>query len=295
MHNEKILITGASGFVGRNVKEYLQNCSYTILAPGSKELDCLDETAVKTYLINNKIDIVLHFAVYGDGIDKSKDGSKVLEYNLRIFHNFAKCSHLYQKMFYTGSGAEFDKRFPICNVSEDDFGKTIPIDQYGLMKYLINQYIEKSDNIYNLRLFGIFGKYEYYPVKFISNVCCKAIKGLSLTMRQNVYFDYLWIDDFCRMLEEVLHRELKYHTYNMVSGQRISLLEICNYVSQISRKNLSIIICREGLANEYTASNRRFIKECSDFIYTPIEKSIETLYQWYAENENMIDIYKLLY
>lgn len=295
MHKEKILITGASGFVGCNVKEYLQKCSYTIFAPGSKELDCLDEAAVETYLINHKIDIVLHFAVYGDGIDKSKDGSKVLEYNLRIFHNFAKCSHLYQKMFYTGSGAEFDKRFPICNVSEEDFGKTVPIDQYGLMKYLINQYIEKSDNIYNLRLFGIFGKYEYYPVKFISNVCCKAIKGLPLTMRQNVYFDYLWIDDFCRMLEEVLHRELKYHTYNMVSGQRISLLEICNHVARISRKDLPIIICREGLANEYTASNQRFISECSDFVYTPIEKSIETLYQWYAKNEKLIEIYKLLY
>ncbi len=115
----------------------------------------------------------------------------MLEYNLRIFHNFAKCSHLYQKMFYTGSGAEFDKHFPICSVSEEDFAKTVPIDQYSLMKYTISQYIEKSDNICNLRLFGIFGKYEYYPVKFISNVCCKAIKDLPLTMRQNVYFGYL--------------------------------------------------------------------------------------------------------
>ncbi len=94
-------------------------------------------------------------------------------------------------MFYTGSGAEFDKHFPICSVSEEDFAKTVPIDQYSLMKYTISQYIEKSDNICNLRLFGIFGKYEYYPVKFISNVCCKAIKDLPLTMRQNVYFGYL--------------------------------------------------------------------------------------------------------
>ena len=44
----KILITGASGFVGRNVKEYLEkkNEEYEIYAPTSKELDCLDEQEV---------------------------------------------------------------------------------------------------------------------------------------------------------------------------------------------------------------------------------------------------------
>ena len=295
MEKETILITGASGFVGRNVKEYMQQRDYKVLAPTSKELDCLDEKGVEEYLTSNKVDIVFHFAVYGDGIDKSKDGTKALEYNLRIFYNFARCSHLYKKMFYTGSGAEYDKRFPICDVREEDFGKNVPVDQYGLMKYTINQYIEKCDNIYNMRLFGIFGKYEYYPTKFISNVCCKAIKGIPISMRQNVYFDYLWVEDFCRMMECFLHKELKYQTYNMVSSQKISLLEICNHVNRISGKDLPVIVCKEGLANEYTASNNRFIQECSDFVYTPIEKSIENLYSWYAAQENSIDIYRLLY
>lgn len=40
----KILITGSTGFVGRNVKEYfLKYTDYEIVAPNSKELDCLDE------------------------------------------------------------------------------------------------------------------------------------------------------------------------------------------------------------------------------------------------------------
>ena len=112
---------------------------------------------------------------------------------------------------------------------------------------------------------------------------------------QNVYFDYLWIDDFCRMLEMVLKKELQYHTYNIVSGQKVSLREICDCVRKISNKDLNVYVCRDGLANEYTASNERCKKECKDFIYTPIEKSIESLYYWYVENEEMIDIYKLLY
>ena len=292
----KILITGAGGFVGRNVKEYLERQKkYKIYAPASKELDCTDEAAVTEYLRQHCFDCVLHFAVYGNEIDKEKDGSRILDYNLRIFLNFAKNNEYYGKMFYAGSGAEYDKRYDISRVTEGEIGKTIPVDQYGLMKYTVGQMIENSKNIFNLRLFGIFGKYEYYPVKFISNVCCKAIKGVPLTMRQNVYFDYLWVEDFCRMVEFFLNNEPQYHTYNMVSGQRISLLEICERVLEISGKKLPVFICREGLAREYTAQNHRFMQECQDFVYTPIGRAIEGLYHWYLTGEEEIDLYKLLY
>lgn len=292
----KILITGSTGFVGRNVKEYLESKeTYQIYTPTSKELDCLDEQAVSEYLKKHRFDYVLHFAVYGDGIDKSKDGTKIVEYNLRMFLNFARNSEFYGKMYYTGSGAEYDKRYDICSVKEEEIGKTLPTDPYGLMKYTVGQMIEESKNIYNLRLFGIFGKYEYYPVKYISNVCCKAIKNILLSMRQDVYFDYLWIDDFSRMVEWFLHHTPKHHTYNAVSGSRVSLQEICRHVMDISGKEIPIFVCKEGMAREYTASNQRFLNECEDFRFTPIKESIETLYKWYEQNQEMIDIYKLLY
>lgn len=292
----KILITGSTGFVGRNVKEYLEKQNkYDIYAPDSKELDCLDEQRTAAYLEKNRFDYILHFAVYGDGVDKTKDRSKTVEYNLRIFFNFANHAHLFGRMYYSGSGAEYDKRYDIKSVREEDVGRTMPVDPYGVMKYTIGQIIENSSSIYNFRLFGIFGKYEYYPQKYISNVCCKAVKGIPLTMRQNVYFDYLWVDDFARMTEYFLHHEPRYHTYNMVSGQKISLKEICDRVLAVSGKDLPVFVCREGLANEYTASNKRFMDECRGFSYTPYETSIEYLYRWYEEHEADINLYDLLY
>ena len=291
----KILITGANGFIGCNVKEYLQrNEEYDIYAPSSRELDCIDEESVTDYLKRNKFDCILHFAVYVVRTDNGKDRNRELEYNLRMFFNFAKNSKYYGKMFYAGSGAEYDKRYDISKVTEQDIGRTIPTDQYGLMKYIIGQQIDNSRNIYNLRLFGIFGKYEDYSSKFISNVCCKAIKGIPLAMRQNVYFDYLWVEDFCRMIEIFLEKEPLYHTYNMVSGTKISLEEICQIVSRVSGRQLPIFVCRDGLGNEYTASNERFLKEFPEFRFTDIEKAVKSLYEWYQNNEN-ISIYQLLY
>ena len=63
----------------------------------------------------------------------------MLEYNLRMFLNFEKNSHLFGKMYYAGSGAEYDKRYNICSVKEEQEGSTIPIDQYGLMRYTIDK------------------------------------------------------------------------------------------------------------------------------------------------------------
>lgn len=54
---KKILITGSTGFIGRNVKEYLEkNPVYRVYAPASRELDCMDETAVRAYLEENRAD-----------------------------------------------------------------------------------------------------------------------------------------------------------------------------------------------------------------------------------------------
>lgn len=292
----KILITGSTGFIGRNVKEYFEAKGYDITAPSSRQLDCIDEVAVKKYLTGTYYDYIFHFAVYGDGIDRSKDGTKSLEYNLRMFHNFAKYSSCYGKMLYTGSGAEYDKRFPIHMVEETEIGKSIPTDQYGLMKYTVNQLIEHSENIYNLRLFGIFGPYEFWKTKYISNLCCKAIKGIPLSMRKNCVFDYLWIDDFCRMLEKfILIEKPKFHAYNAVSGSPVELYRLAKIVRKISEKDLKIIVCKDGYANEYTASNVRMMQELGDFSYTNIENSVEMLYRWYEKRQDDIDIYSLIY
>lgn len=292
---KKILLTGGSGFVGRNVIEYFANSNkYEIVAPCSKELDCINQDSVYNYLKNNHFDYVFNFAVYGDGLDKSKDPTKMLEYNLRMYLNFAKYSYMYDRMIYLGSGAEFNKQFPICSVKEEDVGKIIPSEHYGLMKYTVNRMIEKSDNIYNFRLFGIFGKYEPFN-RFISNVCIKSIFDLPLTMRQNVYFDYLFIDDFLKILDKFLELDApNYHSYNIVSGKRVDLQSICLLLNKLTNKEHRIIICKEGLGNEYTASNERICSEI-DIQYTPFEESVKWLYNYYESIKSDIDIGKLLY
>lgn len=322
-----ILILGGNGFIGKNLKEYFATKDdLQVWAPGRAELNCLSEEAVEDYLKAHHFDIVIHGAIFVPHTPEEKVSGKILENDLRMFYNFQKYSDLYGKMFYFGSGAEYDKRSDIVSVRE--YGKVqgeskqgrpsdempagekdilrgpeeahrIPDTEYGFAKYIIHQQILKSENIYNFRVFGLFGKYENWRTTFISGACCKAVSGLPISIRKNVYFDYLYIDDFCKIFDRMMRKELKYHEYNMCSGKKYDLLSLAKIVAGISEqktgKRPEIFVCQEGLAPEYTASNERLLEEIGGYEFLPIDQAVAQLYQWYEQHSDIIEIYPLLY
>lgn len=292
----KIVILGGSGFIGKNLTEFFrEKKGYELFVPTKKEVDVLDKEKVERYLKKYLPDIIIHAAIHNPGKDRTKDASKILEYDLRMFHNLACYSELYGKMLYIGSGAEYDKSSDIIQVNEEEIEKKIPLSPYGLAKYTINQLIRKSDNIYNMRVFGLYGPYENWKTTFISGACCKAVKEIPLSIRQNVLFDYMWIEDFERIVEWFVRNTPLYHDYNVVSGKPIDLLSVANMVNEISKKHLPIFVCKEGMANEYTASNTRLVAEMGEIPFTEHRTAINKLYQWYVCHQEVIELYPLLY
>lgn len=293
----KVLILGASGFIGKNLCEFLAPFKrYEIHCPSHEELDLLDECCVHRYLDNLRPDVVVNGAVCRNPRFFTPTASQSeLEQDLRMFYNLQKNCELFGKMLYFGSGAEFDKTKDIVNVKEDEFNNSIPNNQYGLAKYIIGRTIEQSNNIYNFRVFGLFGKYENWRTTFISGACCKAIKNLPITIRQNTYFDYLDVNDFCFAVKWFIDSDQQYHTYNVCSGKRVSLLNIAEKVREISGNDVPIYVCLPGYAREYTANSDRLKAECTGFVVRDLEESIKKLIEYYRSVEENIDLLSLLY
>lgn len=274
-----IFIAGANGFVGKNLSEQLRG-KYKLLTPGRKELDLLDSNKVDAFFRKNKIDIVINCAAVG-GSRKEEHVSSALSDNLRIFFNLLKNKGKFKKMIHLGSGAEYDKSKPIVKVKETQLSKTIPQDEYGFFKYICSKYIEKEKNIVSLRIFGLFGKYEDFRYRFISNAIVNNLKGLPITMNQNVFFDYVYIDDFVKIVDYFINHNAKQKFYNIGTGKKIDILTIAKKINLISDKPSKIIIKNKGFNNEYTCDNRKLKNEIKKFEFTSFDKSLNELYTWY--------------
>lgn len=289
----KLFITGGSGFIGRNLREQLPR-KYDISAPSSSELDLLNYDRVSDFIKRNQFDTVIHTATWNATVNSKKDVSKVLANNLRMFYNLARCSKDFGKMIYFGSGAEYDRYHWQPKMKEEYFDTYIPSDDYGFSKYIMHKYAEKSGNIYDLCIFGVFGRYEDWEIRFISNACCKAVWGLPITIKQNVYFDYLYVDDLVRITEWFINNNAKERVYNVCTGIVHDLLTLAANVRTVSGKQLDIRIRNEGLGNEYSGNNIKLLNEIGNYDFCHISNAIQKLYEWYEAHKNETDRNNLL-
>lgn len=287
---KKVLLTGGSGFIGKNITESCLSKKYQIYAPNRTELDLSSDESVHNFFQKNKenFDIVIHSACK-PGHRNASDVGGLFYTNSRMFFNLAKYSDSFGKIINIGSGAIYDMQHYQPKMVEEYFGQSIPADEHGFCKYVIGKYIENSTKIIDLRVFGIFGKYEDYAIRFISNAICKAIHDLPITIRQNRKFDYIDIDDLMPILEFFIETETQHNSYNITPDSSIELLKIAKIVNEISQKNLPITVALEGFGSEYSGDNSRLKKEMKNFEFKKIEDSINGLYNWYFSNKNNIN------
>jgi GDP-L-fucose synthase len=157
----------------------------------------------------------------------------------------------------------------------------------------MTKYTQLNSNIYNLRLFAVFGKYEDWRVRFISNACCNAIFGLPISINQNKFFDFLYIDDLVKIVRWFINNKPKKNIYNVCAGNVYDFKALAEKIIKISGKNLDIKIKTEDLGREYSGDNSLLLNELKDFKFTPIDESVKGLYDWYDSNKHIIEKDKL--
>jgi UDP-glucose 4-epimerase len=289
----RVFLTGGRGFIGRNLVDNLPS-DMEIVAPTSKELDLTDQVAVECFVKRNDFDVILHTATWNATANSPKDTELVLEKNLVMFFNLARLQEHFGKMVYYGSGAEYDRAHYAPFMKEGYFDTHVPVDQYGLSKYIMAKYVEGAKNIVDLRVFGCFGPYEDWEIRFISNAMCKALHGLPITLRQNVFFDYLWVEDLVRMTEWAMRSKTRYNHYNACSGTHVDLLSIAKMVQEACGASTPILVGQEGMKTEYSGDNSRIMQEIGDLKVTPLKEALEKLRIHYSNRIDAIDRSRLI-
>ena len=295
---KKVAVMGARGFVGRNLTAYLGE-RYEVRPITRKDFDLLDAHAVEDFLKKEKPDVIINCTNQGGSRKTEAAGERpdVIGNNLKMFFAQERCLDAGMRMINFGSGAQYNKSRDLCKVREEEFGRFIPSDDYGYSKYVMEQYISQRNRatlageIYNPVIFGLYGAHEDYTFKFISNAILKNMLEMPITINQNVVFDYLYIDDFLRIIEHIIENDCTYKEFNITPTESIDLVRIAELINSCGRYQSEIIVKNPGMNYQYTGDNSRLLANMgTDYRFTSYQEGIERLYQYYEANKSQLDL-----
>jgi GDP-L-fucose synthase len=282
---QKLLITGASGFIGKNLAQQLKN-SYTLLCPNSKQLNLLDSDHVSNYILSQKVELVVHSATHSATITSDKPKTEVFYNNVRMFMNLASLNTKYRRMVYFGSVAEYHKELVPPNVDETYFGTHIPETQYGFSKYMMAEYCSDNKNVIDLRIFGCFGPHEDYRIRFISNSIVRVLCGKDIHIKQNRVMDYLYVGDLGNIIDLFLQKDhLIYPHYNVCTGKGVLLSDIAKLILKYMNSKNKIVIEEKQKGRDLTGNNLRLMG-VGNIHFTPLDRAIKTMIAWYTARKD---------
>jgi GDP-L-fucose synthase len=283
-----ILITGANGFIGRNLKEYLET-KFDVLVPSSSQLNLLHYEDTKSFFRLNKIQAIIHCASRGVRITPNLSDDITLQ-NVAMFQNIVRSASDSVLIINMGSGAEYDKSRALERVKESQFGEQVPQDSYGYSKYLISKEIEKHTNTINLRLFGVYGPYEHYD-RFPSYAVRQLISRKVIDINQDVVFSYLFVGDLCRIVECFLKYPPESKFLNVVPSEVIRLTEICETLFDITGVDVPVILKNKTLNKEYSGNNEELLAELGrGFEFSSHRQALHSLIEYHSKRSISMEI-----
>ena len=176
---------------------------------------------------------------------------------------------------YFGSGAEWKREKP-----------------YGLSKYMMDQVTQNKNNIYNLRLYSVYGPGTDWRYRFINNACAKALLGMPIKIPRIGRCDYMYINDLCRIVEYYIHNfKTLPKSSDICSGKVLSPEEIINHIKEIipikdvvSHDMVSPTVSRSLSCKEDYFGNPVLINDLP-FALTSINDGIKELLDFYSRIE----------
>lgn len=226
MKSTKILFTGGSGFIGKEVIPLLLKDGYEVIAPSSSDLNLLNQSQVDDYVKSNNFDIIIHSAIQG-GRRNKKDDMDVFYNNMKIFENIFRHSKNVKKFINFDSGAS------LFNTDK------IPDSAYGFSKYIIARSVFNSFNGTNLRIYGCFGNLEESDRFFSTNIK-NYIEKKPIVIFNDRLIDFIYIKDFYKILKISLESDIK--DIDCVYKQKYYLSDLANLINKLNEHNVDVII-----------------------------------------------------
>lgn len=241
----KILITGATGFIGRHLWRKLKELKYDITGASLKggeinndkiySLDIADEKAVRKFFLKKKFDIVFHLATARIKNNNLEAAQKYILVNelgtlniLEQLKNMEGC-----KIVYASTIEIYGPRDNVSIVSENDIPE--PKSFYAISKLVGEYFCKKYFDEFNipficLRLASVYGKYQA-PISLIPIVIEKIKNNEDIIVygEGKGCFDFVFVED---VIDTIITAgtSSEIGVFNIGSGSTLSVKKLCENI-----------------------------------------------------------------
>lgn len=309
----KILITGALGFIGQNLYNFLTKKGIKVIALDLHIRDSEDYIRAditefydlwKVFKENPDIDFIIHLAGEVGRILGEEYPHKMVYVNAIGTINIIKLALEYRsKLIYFSTSEIYGRKFDEKMVSENDALDISPFmltNIYSISKFfgevLVNHYVEnyglKAVCIRPFMIYcpGVFpNKYKSAIDQFIYN----ALKNKPLIVHENSLRAWCYIDDFIEGVYLVLtkheFKEGLFEAYNIGTQEYIYTKDLAIKILNILNKPLDLIKIVQ-MPTKFVSKEKRFsIDKILSLGYKPkvsIDQGLLKVIEWHKSINN---------
>lgn len=296
----KVVVTGATGFIGRNALAPLVAKGYEVHAVTSRaahvsekvhwhSLDLLDSNAVSRLMSEIRPTHLLHFAWFVEPgkFWHSVENFRWLELGIALLRHFCEAGG--QRVVMAGTCAEYDWDYGFCS---EGVTPCRPASSYGVCKNALQETLsaysaeEKLSSAWG-RIFFPYGPNEH-PSRLLTSVINSLLRGeIARCSHGNQLRDFMHVEDIASAFVALLDSPVM-GAVNIASGIPVSLREVvlmaADYLGARERVDFGAIPAQRNEPPLLVGDNRRLRDSTGWNHQRALHVGIEQTVDWWKEH-----------